>query len=406
MSVRQVAMKISPDASLRVAAASTVPHRPLLQSEPFAVLGAQRVPPIVTAGIQPEAQTCFGPRGAALMAENGPLWLCDTGHHRLLGWKKLPERDEAPADWVIGQSTMQNEGRNGKGEITAATVNVPTGICRCYHAGEVGMAVADAWNHRILIWKRLPENDNVPADIVLGQVDQYHGEANRGQSYPTADSLYWPYGVAWNDGHLMVADSENRRILIWKGLPQVDGQPADWVLGQNNFTCRDENAGGDANAMSMRWPHGIALWQGHLCVSDAGNNRIMVWKGIPERNGADCDFVLGQRNFHQVDHNQSLYWPRANTLNMPYAIAATSDWLLVADTANSRLLGWHIDDLATGAEARALTGQSDFHQKGDNRWRPPVADSLCWPYGIQVCGNVVALADSGNNRVSLWRLAV
>ena len=28
----------------------------------------------------------FGPRAACLISENGPLWVSDTGHHRLLGW--------------------------------------------------------------------------------------------------------------------------------------------------------------------------------------------------------------------------------------------------------------------------------------------------------------------------------
>ena len=89
---------------------------------------------------------------------------------------------------------------------------------------------------------------------------------------------------------------------------------------------------------------------------------------------------------------------------MPYGIAVYKDWLVTADTANSRLLAWHIDDLADNASARALAGQINFHDKGDNRWLPAVEDSLCWPYGIQISGDVLTVADSGNNRVSLWRL--
>jgi hypothetical protein len=91
---------------------------------------------------------------------------------------------------------------------------------------------------------------------------------------------------------------------------------------------------------------------------------------------------------------------------MPYGLTVVDDWLLVADTASSRLLGWHVDDLKTGADARALTGQLNFHDKGDNRWQPACADSFCWPYGIQSMGDVIVVADSGNNRVSLWKLAV
>ena len=58
-----------------------------------------------------------------------------------------------------------------------------------------------------------------------------------------------------------------------------------------------------------------------------------------------------------------------------------------------------------------LGGQLDFHQKGDNRWRAPVADSFCWPYGLGMCADPAAaprlvVADSGNNRVSVWELGV
>lgn len=398
----KVSMKVSPDPTLRVAEATEVPHVKLLADNPEVILGADRVPPMVTAGVSPDAKTCFGPRGAALFGADGPLWICDTGHHRLLGWRQCPTEDGRAADWVIGQSDFAHEGRNGKTDISAHSVNVPTGICRC---GE-GMAVADAWNHRILIWHKMPQADNVPADIVLGQADFASGEPNRGLDTATADSMHWPYGVHWHDGRLFVADSENRRVLIWNQLPKHNGQAADVVLGQTEFTLRDENAGHDPDAMSMRWPHGIAIWHDHLCVSDAGNNRIMIWRGVPQQNGQPCDIVLGQEQTDLVDHNQSLYWPRASTLNMPYAITVIGDWLITADTASSRLLGWHIDDLATGANARALCGQHNFHDKGDNRWQPPCADSLCWPYGIQSLGDTVVVADSGNNRVSLWTFAL
>ncbi len=402
MSVQQITLKVSPDPSLKVAEAGRIPHQLLLKAEPFAVLGAERIPPLVTSGVAPDEKSCFGPRGGALMKTEGPLWICDTGHHRLLGWKKTPCNDKTPADWVVGQKDFTSEGRNGKADVSASTVNVPTGICACAN----GMAVADAWNHRILVWKTLPEDNNVPADIVLGQSDFKSNEANLGKDYAAANSMHWPYGVAWLDDHLFVADSENRRVLIWSGMPTANGQPADIVLGQHNFEIRDENAGNDPSAMSMRWPHGITLWCGHLCVSDAGNNRIMIWKGIPETNGMNCDYVLGQSAVDLVDHNQSLYWPRAYTLNMPYALTAVKDWLLVADTASSRLLGWHIDDLVTGAVAKALFGQTNFHNKGDNRWQSACADSISWPYGLQAMGDIIVIADSGNNRVSLWKLAV
>jgi NHL repeat len=181
--------------------------------------------------------------------------------------------------------------------------------------------------------------------------------------------------------------------------------PADLVLGQRDFGLRDENGGGVPTLSSMRWPHGVTLWGGRLCITDAGNNRIMVWDALPSRNNQACDWLLGQNDPAQVDHNQSLYWPSEATLHMPYGIAAAGNWLFAADTANSRLLAWHAADAGKQSGARALTGQADFHAKGDNRWALPSRDSLCWPYGIAASAGLAAVADSGNNRVLLWRLA-
>lgn len=402
MSAKPASLKVGLSPSLRVSGATEIPFVPLLEKKPIAMVGSERVPPIIGDGVQPSKTSCFGPRGAALMHEDGPLWVCDTGHHRLLGWRTAPTEDLVPADLVIGQPNFASEGRNGKSTISAASVNVPTGICPL---GE-GMAVADAWNHRVLIWHTLPEDSHVPADIVLGQRDFESGESNQGQSDASASSFHWPYGVTWSDGHLYVCDSDNRRVLIWKGIPQSNNQPADLVLGQTTFENSDENSGGEPTSMSMRWPHSVALWGGRVCVADAGNNRVMVWNSLPTSNGTPCDFVLGQTDHQLSDHNQSLYWPRANTLNMPYALVANDQWLLAADTANSRVIAWHADDLATGCAARALFAQNNFHDKGDNRWLPAGEDTICWPYGMQLQGNTLVLADSGNNRVSLWKLAV
>ncbi len=347
--------------------------------------------------ISPSPSVLFGPRGVCLHPD-GSLWVCDTGHHRLLRWRRAPDADNAPADLVIGQPGFAREGRNAKGEPSAASLNVPTGVCDWGR----GLAVADAWNHRVLLWRAAPTRDNQPADIVLGQQDGTQALANRGADHPNAATLHWPYGVAEIDGKLVVADTGNRRVLIWND-PQATGDRADIVLGQPDFDARDENAGRAVNALGMRWPHGVALWRGMLAVSDAGDNRIMLWKGMPDRSGAPCDLVLGQKDFSGCDHNMAAYYPSAAALNMPYAIAVAGGRLIATDTASSRLIAF--SEAATGAAADRLTGQRDFASKGDNGWGVPRRDSLCWPYGLSVRGDTVAVADSGNNRVMLWPLA-
>jgi len=376
--------------------------KPVLDPDgPRACIGATRGADNLAVPVKPDAATLFGPRAACLLRPGGPLWISDTGHHRLLGWDRPPTGDDTPADWVIGQPDFEHEGRNAKGAPNAATLNVPTGIC----AVGPGLAVADAWNHRVLIWRSLPAAHNVRADLVLGQPNFVCVGANRGAATASARSLFWPYGVHWDGLRLWVADSGNRRVLMWHGIPQEPGQAADLVLGQTSFDCRDENGGGEPDAGSMRWPHALCDWNGRLCVTDAGNNRIQVWEHCPRTNNAPCDWVLGQNDFQHVDHNQSLYWPSAASLHMPYGVASAGPWCIAADTANSRLIAWHIDEARGGAAARALTGQAEFNAKGDNGWRSPTRHSLSWPYGINTQGTVAVVADSGNNRVMLWPLA-
>jgi hypothetical protein len=112
----------------------------------------------------------------------------------------------------------------------------------------------------------------------MGQTDFSQNEPNRGGLEPRATTMHWPYGVWYHQGRLFVADTGNRRVLIWHELPQENGQPADVVLGQLNMQSRHENSGGNPTASSMRWPHAIAFWGEDLVVADAGNNRIMVWQ--------------------------------------------------------------------------------------------------------------------------------
>jgi hypothetical protein len=392
-------------ARLRTPTLGAKPHHDrgasLVEGAPRIVLGGRLGPDGLAEPIVPAADTLFGPRGASLAGPRGPLFVCDTGHHRLLVWRRAPDSDQAPADFLIGQPDFAREGRNAKGEVGATTLNVPTGIA----VSDGILAIADAWNHRVLIWFGLPERTNRPADVVLGQADFAGSLANRGHNAPSACTLNWCYGVAIEDGRLIVADTGNRRVLLWDRIPTQNGAPADLVLGQRDFTTRDENAGSDAGPLGMRWPHGIAVVDGGILVSDAGNNRVMAWRSLPTTNGVPCDFVIGQTDMASVDHNRAAYYPTARSLNMPYGIAVQGTRLIVADTANSRLVGYALVSLAMDAAASRLAGQHDFTGKGDNRWSPPVRDSLCWPYNVSACGDTLVIADSGNNRVLLWEAA-
>lgn len=345
--------------------------------------------------IRPSPAALFGPRGAAALP-GGPLFVADTGHHRVLGWLRLPDRDGIPADLVLGQPDLTTEGRNGNGP-GAASLNVPTGVA----VAPGVLAVADAWNHRVLLWYGIPAASR-PADVILGQADATGTLPNRGAGVPGPATLNWSYGVALCDGRLVVADTGNRRVLVWERLPEADGTPATRVLGQPDFARRDDSAGGPAGAVGMRWPHAADGAGGRLFVADAGTSRIMVWERFPERDGAPCDLVLGQAGVTGTDHHGGAAEPSATTLNMPYGVAALGGRLVVADTGSSRLVGYRLDALETGMPADALAAQRSMRDGGENRWGAPARDALCWPYGVTACGDLAVVADAGNHRVLLW----
>ncbi len=56
-----------------------------------------------------------------------------------------------------------------------------------------------------------------------------------------------------------------------------------------------------------------------------------------------------------------------------------------------------------GRGADHVLAQPDFGSNGENRWTSVQRDTLCWPYGLSLRGDTLAVADSGNNRVMVWR---
>lgn len=79
--------------------------------------------------------------------------------------------------------------------------------------------------------------------------------------------------------------------------------------------------------------------------------------------------------------------------------------MAVADTANNRVLWWATLPAGSNTPADGVLGQFDFAAVGENRWDLVGRDTLCWPYGLALHGNRLAVADSGNNRVMIWEWA-
>lgn len=335
----------------------------------------------------------YSPRGVFLGPEH--LVVADSGNHRVLLWHGIPTVDEQPADVVLGQPDGATEGRAAGGRGPERGMNLPTGVL--VHDGR--LVVADAWHHRILIWDTVPRHSDVAPDVVLGQRDASSVEPNGGAGC-WAGSFYWPFGIAVIGDAFWVADTGNRRVLGWRNGIPGPGEPADVVLGQPSAAHREENRGGSAGPASFRWPHDIAGHDDLLLIADAGNHRILGWSPPPDGD-RPADVLIGQPDF-----GSSQEWPygphTGDRFRFPYALGLAGDRLAVADTANNRILLW--DSLPThGRPADHVLAQPHFGANGENRWTSVQRDTLCWPYGLALCGDRLAVADSGNNRVVIWR---
>ena len=329
----------------------------------------------------------YAPRG--VWTDGKRVVVADSGNHRVLIWHTFPTSDGADADVVLGQPDFWHEGPATGG--TERGLNLPCGV------GMVDgrLVVADAWHHRLLVWDELPQQSFQKPDHVIGQADGVL--PNRGRE-PGMDTFYWPFGFALVSGVFWVADTGNRRVLGWsQGLP-LDGRPADILMGQPDAHTREDNAG-ELGAATFRWPHALAGDAQTLYVADAGNHRVLGFEAIEE-----AELVLGQDSTGVADEFKNR--PQsAHRMRFPYSVASDDDRLFVADTSNNRVLIWNgLPRAGAGVPADAVLAQPDFDANGENRWDAVADDSLCWPYGLSLAGDLLAIADSGNNRVMFWQV--
>jgi hypothetical protein len=290
------------------------------------------------------ANTIYAPYGNALVY-NGVLYLPDYGNNRVLGFNSIPTTNNASADFVLGQpdfttTTYGNAADEMHGPQTLKVDNgrmlildynnsrvlvwitVPTltqvpadivvgqtgfgvSVSECTQSGLDGpeaietvdgkLIVADYYNNRVLIWNTIPTSNGAPADIVLGQNSFTNNARNdddqdgNPDANPTARTLDSPAGVCSDGTRLIVADSDNNRVLIWNTFPTSNFTPADVVLGQSDMIS---NALGLSDK-DIEWPYQITSNGNQLFVCDNDNHRVLIWNSIPTTNYTSADVVLG-----------------------------------------------------------------------------------------------------------------
>jgi len=332
----------------------------------------------------------LAPRG--VFVANNMLFVSDTARNRVFIWHKIPTTEYQEPDVILGQLEVDEIGRNAGGDTNQSTLLYPSGI---WSDGKK-IVVADAWNHRVLIWHTIPTQNAQAADVVLGQKDFTSNLPNEAiANDPTSQTLNWPYGVFSDGKSLWIADTGNRRVLFFNKIPTKNYTKADEVIGKPDFNTRDyENN-------EPIWPYSVKINdKGNLAIADTQFYRILIWNDKNDAFNKQADIIIGQENFENAGQNQFRLSPEKNTLNWTYDACFYKDGILINDTGNSRILVFNKIPTKNNENADFLIGRPNFQTSSEFKENMlGTKSAIYWPFSIYAFENTLYIADTGNHRI-------
>lgn len=310
-----------------------------------------------------------GSNSSAVSAK-GVLAVGSQTMNRVLIWNSVPDADGQPANIVVGQTNFTNTGVG----TTNRTLRNPDGVAFSPDGNK--LIVADAMNHRILIWNTVPTSNNQPANVVIGQTNftnRTSGTADNKFNRPT-DVQVTP------SGKMIVTDRNNNRVLIFNTIPTSNNASADVVIGQTNFA--NGLPATSSTRLRLPWNTSIAP-DGKLLIADNDNNRVLIYNDIPTSNGAAADVVIGQNNFDTNNTGNS-----STQINYIAGVTVSPTGMVaLADYSNNRVLIYNSVPTSNGTAADVVLGQSNFNQNlefnnGAGGVGSPTNRNMSQPYGI------------------------
>lgn len=232
---------------------------------------------------------------SSIFTTTDKTFVADTGNNRVLIWNSLVTSGTVNADNVIGQLDLTSAATS----CSSSTLSGPTSV----FVVNDKVVVLDKGNHRVLIWNAIPTMDGVAADVVIGQVGASamdtcaanDSDGNGVTDALTASTLNNPGGI-WTDGtRLLIADTDNNRVLVWDTFPTANGEAATRVIGQANMTSSAVPA--PPTQSSLNSPRSVASNGNQIVVADSGNTRVLIFNTFPATDGEPAANVIGQDNF-------------------------------------------------------------------------------------------------------------
>ena len=205
---------------------------------------------------------------------------------------------------------------------------------------------------------------------------------------------------------------------LWAGVGLaadfMTGMAARAVIGQTTFTSQESGA----SNLLLGGVGGIAYGNNTLFVTDGNrlgnvpiNNRVVMFNNVSRLlpgvkseigvNTGRCPLCAQGANLilGQPDFTSVNFATTASGMRLPTGVATDGRNLAVADTANNRVLLWRQIPTQMGQPADIVLGQKDFVTV-----QPVVVNqtSLRAPQGVWIQNGMLFVADTQNNRVMIW----
>lgn len=363
-------------------------------------------------GSGPDAGSLNMPLGAAAYAdEANVLFIADSANARVLGFTAIPDANNVNAAFVLGQPDFTTTER----VVAANSMDSPEAVTTT--GGN--LMVTDTDLNRVTVYNGIPTTGEEEPVLVVGQqsLDTRTGACDR-------QTLIHPHAhFLTPDGKLLIADAANNRVLVWNEMPQENGAPADFVLGQSGF----ENCSFLENE---NFKHPAAIWSDgeQLIVADSEKHRILIWNTFPTESFQAPDVILGQSSIANVEPNDDdqdgvadgewegttgpdgvPHWTEngdatARTLSYPRSLDVVDGKLYVADMDNHRVLVWNRIPQTSFAPADVVIGQGSFANNEPNAGEAePDERGFQRPVGVKVIGGQMLVTEWENSRVLVFQ---
>jgi uncharacterized protein (TIGR03437 family) len=323
---------------------------------------------------------------AGLAANNGDLYVADSGNNRVLRYRQPFTNTSHIPDLVVGQASLVGSAANYTGAVSAQGVSLAGFRANIAFDASGNLWMTDPGNRRVLEFAAADvakSGATGPTAILeIGQADfttllTNLNPATAGANL-TANQFALPSAIAFDpQGRLYVSDADPSqpqnlsRVLVFVG-PFTNAMAASRIMGVFQPTAGVTPVPAQVDAIVMDDPEGIFFTGAQVGVVDSLYHRILLfppfeqWPSALAQVSPPATAVMGHNSdFTSLRANNEAATatfvppPSASVFFRPFAAVFANNQLYVADGGNNRVLAFS-SPLGGASAATRVLGQDLF----------------------------------------------